>query len=214
MNDQQRRDLKDLRSAANRRDQEQVQFLVKRLLRSLDYFVALSVPLERAWQFIDIFESYYPEEAWVRQMLLGIMSYGRAPDDSVAEMALEQKFTAPGAGNYLKAVYDITQAMQEKHTGDARLGFMASAVVNAIMAELVEAYYGERPDDWQRVRANQYDPQTETYSDPGATEIAYHFWTAEQTVALDVASWHEIADAIEQKASRLQKAASASTTGS
>jgi hypothetical protein len=204
MTPQQQRDLIDLRRAAQARDQEQLQFVLKRLLRSLDYFVALSVPLDRAYRFVDIFESYYPEEAWPRQMLLAITSFGSAPDDSIAEMALQKEFPAPGAGNFLKAIYDITQAMQEKHTGDARIGYMTSAVVNAIMAELAESWYGDRLQDWQRVRRNQYNPDTQTYSDPDAAQIAYQFWTDPQTAALDTASWLEIADQIEKHLTRLE----------
>jgi len=204
MNEQSQRDLTDLRAAAAERNQQQLQVLLKRLLRSLDYYVALSVPLERIWHWLPIFEKYYPEETWVRQLILAINSYGTVPDDSVAEMALQQQFNQPGAGNFIKAVYDTTQAMQDKHTGEARIGFMASAVVNAIMAELVEAWYGERDKAWQRVRENQFDPQTGEYSDPQATQIAYIFWTDERTSALDTGTWLEIAATIEAKFKRME----------
>lgn len=206
MNPQHQRDLTDLRKAATDRDQAQLQFLLKRLLQHMDYFVALSVPLERTYDYIDIFESYYPDEIWVRQLLLAITSFGTTPDDGIAEMALQQSFPAPGARNFLKAVFDITQAMQSTHTGEARIGYMTSAVVNAIMAELVEAWYGDQEAAWEQVRQNTYDPETEMYSDPVATQIAYQFWQAPQTAALDTALWLAVADAIEQKLTRLQKA--------
>jgi len=192
----QEQDLNDLRLAAQQRDQAQLQFILKRLLRGMEFFVALSVPIERAAEYIDIFESYYPGETWVRQLLLAINAFGTKPDDTIAEAALSQQFTAPGAGNYLKAVYDITQAMNHNHTIDARIGFLASSVVNEIMAELVEAYYGEREGDWQRVRANQFDPAT------GAAEIAYQFWTAPETAALDTGCWLDVAASIEKKLQR------------
>lgn len=207
MNPQHQRDLTDLRKAAAERDQAQLQFLLKRLLQHMDYFVALTVPLERAYEYIDIFESYYPDEAWVRQLLLAITSFGTAPDDGVAEMALKQDFSAPGARNFLKAIFDITQAMQAKHTGEARISFMTSAVVNAIMAELVEAWYGDQEAAWEQVRNNTYDPVTETYSDPEAVQIAYTFWQNPQTAALDTALWTDVADAVEKKLTRLRKAA-------
>lgn len=204
MNDQQRRDLADLRQVADARNHEQAQFLIKRLLSGLEYYYALALVLERANAFIDIFESYYPEEEWVRKLLLSIASFGTAPDDSIAEAALSQSFTAPGTGNYIKVIYDITQAMQPKHTPEARTGYMTSALVNSVMAELVEAWYGERPDAWETVRQSQLDPTTGAYDNPQATEIAYAFWTDEQTATLDRANWHEIADMIERTYARQQ----------
>lgn len=204
MNAAQEQDLNDLRLAAQQRDQMQLQFLLKRLLRGMEFYVALSVPVERAAGYIDIFESYYPDETWVRQLLLAINAFGTKPDDSIAEAALSQQFTAPGAGNFLKSVYDITQAMNNTHTLDARVGFLASAVVNEIMAELAEAYYGEREEDWRRVRANQFDAETGEASDPGAADIAYQFWIAPETAALDTGSWLAVAASIEQKLRRLK----------
>ncbi|MCA9912778.1 MAG: hypothetical protein KC496_05500 [Anaerolineae bacterium] len=204
MNPAQEQDLKDMRRAAQERDQYQLQFLLKRLLRGMEFYVALSVSMERASAFIDIFDSYYPGEPWVRQLLLAINAFGTKPDDTIAEAALSQKFSAPGAGNYLKAVYDITQAMNSNHTLDARIGFLASAVVNEIMAELAEAYYGDREDDWQRVRANTFDPETGEASDPDAAEIAYQFWIAPETATLDSGLWLEVADSIERKLQRMK----------
>jgi hypothetical protein len=196
MTPQQERDLRDLRVAAKARDQQQLQFMVKRLLKGLDFYVALAVPLERMHQYLDIFESYYPDETWVRQLVLMIGTYGSKPDDSVAEMALQQSFDEAGAANFLKAVYDVTQAMNDQHTKEARVGFLASAVVNSIMAELVEAYYGDRPQLWRRVRTNDYD-------DPTVADIAYNFWMDETTRAMDIACWLEIAASIEAKLTRL-----------
>lgn len=202
MNDQQRRDLKDLRAAAQERNQEQVQYTLKRLLQAMDYYVALSVPLERLQWFLDIFESYYPEESWVRKLLLMINTFGTPPETTIPEAALQETFSAPGAANYVKAVFDLTQAMQDKHSPEARIGYLASAVVNSIMAELAEAWYGEREQDWQRVRGNHYDAQTGTYSDPEAMQIAYAFWTDEATAALDRGCWTDIANSIEKKLMR------------
>lgn len=208
MNDQQRRDLKDLRAAAQERNQEQVQYILKRLLQGMDYYIALSVPLERLQLFLDIFESYYPDESWIRKLLLLITTFGTPPEPTIAEAALQETFSAPGAANYVKAVFDLTQAMQDKHSGEARIGYMASAVVNSIMAELAEAWYGEREQDWQRVRSNRYDAEQGTYSDPQAAEIAYAFWTDEATTTLDQRCWMEIADSIEKKLMRYAKASS------
>ncbi|MFQ3660590.1 MAG: hypothetical protein SNJ54_16725 [Anaerolineae bacterium] len=189
MNDAQRRDLADLRQAAHERSPEQCQFLTKRLLGQLTLYAALSVALEQVWRFVDIFESYYPDEGWVRQLLVSIASYGMAPDDQVAEAALNQPFAEPGCANFLKAVYDVVQSMQQKHTPEARVSFMTSAIVNAIMAELVEAWYGERPAAWEHQRQHPGDHES--------LELAYLFWTDADTAALDTACWLEVADRLE-----------------
>lgn len=196
-------DLQQFRAAAQSRDAEQCQFLLKKLLQMLSYYAALSIVLERLYHFLDIFESYYPNETWVRKLLIATASFGTTPDDSIAEMAMQQAFRAPGAGNYMKAIYDFTQAMQTKHTGEARLGYMASAIVNAIMAELAEAWYGEQEEAWERVRQNRYDPITQQFTDPEATQIAYAFWTDDSTAALDSACWLEVVTSIEKALERM-----------
>lgn len=197
LNPVQARDLTMLREASQQRDHEQIQFYLKRLLTVLPYYYALAVVAERVHEFLPHFEAAYPDEAWVRRLLTVIGAYGTAPDEGVAEMALGQDFGAPGAMNFLKAVYDLTQAMQDKHTGEARVGFMTSAAVNAGMAGLVHAYYAPRPYAWQRVRANTLDPATGQYSDPEATQIAYGFWTDADTAARDSAYWLSLADSID-----------------
>lgn len=197
INPAQQRDLTDLRAAAESRDHQQAQYLLKRLLQSLRYYAALAVVAERIYGFVDIFESYYPDEVWVRHLLVALASFGTAPDEGVAEMALQQAFDAPGCGNYIKAVYDLTQATQDKHTPEARVGFMASAIVNANMAEVVEAWYGERPGIWQQMRQAQASADTEMQAQLGAA-----FWLAEETAALDTACWLEVADKIEKALKR------------
>jgi hypothetical protein len=194
MTEAQRRDLADLRAAARDRSPEQCQFLTKRLLGQLSLYAALSVVLEQVWRFVDLFESYYPEEVWVRRLLVSIASYGTALDDQTAEAALSQSFTEPGCANFIKAVYDVVQAMQQKHTPEARVSFLTSAVVNAVMAELVEAWYGERPEAWAHQRAYPDDPES--------LELAYLFWTDAGTAALDTACWLEVADRLEKALSR------------
>ncbi|MEO1286299.1 MAG: hypothetical protein AAFV93_00920 [Chloroflexota bacterium] len=197
MDTQQRLDLQELRTQAGKRNQEQLQFLLKRLLQRMEYYIALSVPLERIRTFLPIFEAHYPDETWVRQLLLMINNYGKAPENDISEMALQQGFTVAGVGNFLKAVYDLTQAMQDRHTPEARIGFMASAVVNAIMAELVHEWYGSRDKAWDKVRDNQTDEQ--------AQRIAYIFWTHPETAQLDKDLWLSVADSIEAKITRLEK---------
>lgn len=197
MDTQARLDLAELREAAKEREQEKLQFLLKRLLQSLDYYVALALPLERIQAFLPTFEQYYPEETWVRKLLLMITNYGKAPDNDIAALALQESFTAAGMGNFLKAVYDLNQAMQSSHTPEVRIGFMASAVVNIIMAELAEAWYGKYPKAWEKVRANQ---------EPHASTIALTFWTDKQTAERDTRAWLALADSIEAKLLRKGKA--------
>lgn len=206
LTDAQQRDLKDLRFAAHTRNLEQAQFLLKRLLRDMSYYGAVALVVERLQGYLDLFESYYPDEAWVRTLLLAITNYGMTPDDSVAEAALQQGFDAPGAGNYIKAIYDLTQAMQPKHTPEARTGFLMSAIVNSIMAELVEAWYGERVQVWQRLRQLQQTLQASPDANlqTEALNIQHAFWMDAQTMALDSASWLEVADSLEAKLNREQ----------
>jgi hypothetical protein len=199
INPAQQRDLIDLRQAGKKRDHEQAQYALKRLLQRLSYYPALAIVAERLYSFLDIFESYYPHEQWVRTMLVALVSFGTSPDDSVPEMALQQPFSAPGCGNYIKAVYDLTQATEVKHTPESRVGYMASAIVNAHMAELAEAWYGEREAEWERVRQSQINAQAgNPISDTEAARISADFWLDESTAALDAAGWLEIANRIEK----------------
>lgn len=191
-------DLRALRASAEARNQASLQFLSKRLLGQLAYYPALAVVVERLSRWLDIFESYYPEETWARGLLLTINSYGMKPDEAAVAYALEQSYAEAGVANYVKALYDLSQAMQDKHTPEARVSFLVSALVNVTMAELAESYYGERPEAWARVRANRFDPSTGEASDAEAAQIAYEFWTDASTAALDSACWHEIADSLER----------------
>jgi hypothetical protein len=194
LNDAQRRDLKDLREAARQRDPQQAQYLAKRLIGQIAYYHALALVVGQLYEFIDIFESYYPDETWIRRALVSIASFGTPPDDGIAQMALEQAYHEPGAANFVKAFYDVTQAMQTRHTPEARVGYLTSALVNVVMAALVEAWYGERPEAWQYQRQNP--------GDPDALELAYLFWTDDETAQLDTALWLDIADGIEQALAR------------
>jgi hypothetical protein len=208
MNPQYARDITDIRAAAHERNQEQLQFMLKRLLQNLDFFVALSVPLERLYNFLPTFERHYPDETWVRKLIVAMGAYGAAPDDSVAEMALQQSFGAPGMANYVKAVYDVTQAMQDKHTSEARISFMTSAVVNSVMAELAIAWYGKYPNAWEKVRQSEQNPDTGAYTDPKADTIVYTFWMSPETAARDTAIWLEIANNLEAKFKRMERSPS------
>ncbi|MCS6836830.1 MAG: hypothetical protein NZ750_12535 [Anaerolineae bacterium] len=195
----QRRDLDDLQLAIARRDQQSIQYLLKRLLAELDYYPALAIVVERLHGWLDIFESYTDQSyAWVRAALVQIANYGVAPDEEALALALRTPPSEPGLGNYLKALHDLGQAMLPKHAPSARVGYLVSALVNVTMAELAESWYGERPDAWRAVRALSFDPVTGEPNDPQAAQMAYSFWTNSGTASLERRCWREIAQAIER----------------
>jgi hypothetical protein len=199
LNPAQRRDLDDLQLAIARRDQQGIQYLLKRLLAEVEYYPALAIVAERLYGWLDIFESYTDDSyGWVRAALVQIANYGAAPDQEALSLALGRPPTAPGLGNYLKALHDLGQAMQPRHTPAARVGFLVSALVNATMAELAESWYGERPDAWQAVRALSFDSVTGEPNDPQAAQLAYSFWMDSSTANLERRCWSEIAQAVEK----------------
>jgi hypothetical protein len=81
-------------------------------------------------------------------------------------------------------LYDLFQATQKTNQSEARIGFLVSAIVNAMTAELVEMYFGEHLDEWEAYRTH-----TE-----GVEQIALNFWIDDSVARRDAALWHEIAD--------------------
>jgi hypothetical protein len=188
-------DIAGLRKAAEERDPEQIQFLLKRLYLTIGFYMGLAVAVERAYAFVATFECYHPEAFWARQVLVQITSTGTAPG-KLPEEAMGE-FTSPGAGNFVKALSDLAHAAQQNTQLEARIGYLVSATVNAVMADVVESWYGERLDDWERVRQNTIDPETGQYVDPEATQIPYQFWTDETVAQRDTRAWLTVAEAIE-----------------
>lgn len=193
--------LAALREAAKRRSPEQTQFLLRRIFLAMPFYRALAVAVERTYRHLETFERYHPEARWARQSLVQITSLGTAPG-KLPDDALEPAFTTPGTANFIKALFDLAHASRQGSQPEARVGYLVSAVVNAIMAELVELWYGSRLADWERVRRNSYDAATGQYSDPEATQIAYRFWTDETVALRDIDAWLEVTDNIEKKLSR------------
>lgn len=183
--------LAQLRQAAEARDPEQCQFLLKTLFMNMEFFYAFAVVVERAQSFLEIFEHYYPDTPFARQILMQMVNTGTAPAKLPPEALRD--FEYPGAANYMKALGDMAHALQNGPL-PPRIGYLVSATVNAIMAELVEHYYGARPEQWQFVRKNS--------SDPKAQQIAYAFWTDEDVALLDTDHWLQIADSVEGKLER------------
>ena len=183
--------LQQLRNAAEARDPERCQFLLKTLFMQLDFYLALSVAIERARSFLETFETYYPDGVFARQILMQMVNTGIAPPRLPPEALRD--FEYPGAANFMKALADLAHALQPGPL-PPRIGYLVSATVNAIMAELVEHYYGPRPQAWAQVR--------ETPAEPPAGEIAYAFWTDEDVALLDTDHWLQVTDSIERHLQR------------
>lgn len=183
--------IEQLRNAAEARDPERCQFLLKTLFMELDFYLALAVVIERARAFLETFETYYPGGVFARQILMQMVNTGTAPSRLPPEALRD--FEYPGAANFMKALADLARALQPGPL-PPRIGYLVSATVNAIMAELVEHYYGPRPQAWAQVRAAP--------ADTAASEIAYAFWTDEDVALLDTDHWLQVADSIEQHLQR------------
>ena len=178
--------LEQLREAAVKRDPEQSQFLLKKLFMEMDFYLALAVVVERAQSFLETFEHYYPDARFARQILVQMVNTGTAPSRLPPEALRD--FEAPGAANYMKALSDLAHALQQGPL-PPRIGYLVSATVNAIMAELVEHYYGQHLDRWALVRGNPASPE--------AREIAYAFWMDGEIALLDTDHWLQVAESIE-----------------
>lgn len=183
--------LRQLRQAAEARDPERCQFLLKSLFLELEFYLALSVVIERAQSFLETFERYYPDGQFARQILTQMVNTGTAPSRLPPEA--QRDFEYPGGANYMKALSDLAHALQPGPL-PPRIGYLVEAAVNAIMAELVEQYYGKRVEAWQVLRANPEAPE--------AREIAYAFWTDDEVALLDTDHWLSLADSIEAQLRR------------
>ncbi len=179
--------LNQLRRAAEKRDPEQCQFLLKTLFMEMEFYLAVAVVVERAQAFLETFEHYYPNAGFARQILMQMVNTGSAPS-RLPPQALRD-FEYPGAANYMKALSDLAHALQPGPL-PPRIGYLVSATVNAIMAELVEHYYGQHMEHWVLVRE---DPESAE-----AREIAYSFWTDEEIALLDTDHWLQVAESIEE----------------
>ena len=183
--------LQDLRQAAEARDPERCQFLLKSLFMEMDFYLALAVAIDRARPFLESFERVYPDGIFARQILMQMVNTGTAP--ARLPPAAQREFDMPGAANFMKALSDLAHALQPGPL-PPRIGFLVSATVNAIMAELVEQYYGRRPEQWAVAR--QHPPH------PMASDIAYAFWSDEETALLDTDCWLLVADSVEEHSRR------------
>lgn len=184
-------DITALRQAAQERNADEAQFLLKRLLPELEFVLALGLAAEQTYRFVDTFEQNHPGEVWARRMILQIVNTATAPERTIIEQAF-QHFTTPGTANFIKAMYDLFEATQKTNASAARIGFLTSAIVNAMTAELVDVYFGSRPDVWA-----EYRSQGENFN-----QIAVDFWTDDAVAERDTMLWLRLADEIEKKLAR------------
>ena len=186
--------LEQLRNAAEARDPERCQFHLKTLFMGMEFYPALAVVIERTQSFLSTFEHYYPEGKFARQILMQMVNTGTAPGRLPPEAMRD--FEYPGAANYMKALGDLAHALQPGPL-PPRIGYLVSATANAIMAELVEHYYGRRMGAWQFVREN---PETSE-----ARDIAHAFWTDDEVALLDEDHWLNVADSLEKHFQRQKR---------
>ena len=157
----------------------------------MEFYLALAVVIERAQSFLETFEHYYPEGKFARQILTQMVNTGTAPSRLPPEALRD--FEYPGGANFMKALSDLAHALQPGPL-PPRIGYLVEATVNAIMAELVEHYYGRRMEAWQFQRANPEAPR--------AREIAYAFWIDDEIALLDTDHWLSLADSVEAQLRR------------
>lgn len=178
--------LEELRGAAELRDPERCQFLLKALFMEMEFYHALAVVVEQARAYLPSFEAAYPDGKFARQILTRMVNTGTAPARLPPEALRD--FAYPGAANYMKALADMARALQPGAL-PGRVGYLVSATANAIMAILVEQYYGRRGEAWAILRSQ---PES-----AAARQIAYQFWTDDEVALLDTDAWVQVAEAIE-----------------
>lgn len=193
-------DLHLLRLAAQARDPEQTQFLLKRIFLVMPIYRAMAVSMEQTQRFLETFEQYYPTARWARQVLVQIATLGTAPGELPAEALRD--YTAPGAANFIKALFDLAHASRQSAQFEARIGHLVSAAVHAVMADLLDYWYRDRLAAWEQMRHSQFDIASGQYNDPEATLIAYQFWTDSNVAQRDTEAWLSIARSVEDKLKR------------
>ncbi|MCB9451004.1 MAG: hypothetical protein H6672_06165 [Anaerolineaceae bacterium] len=191
--------LSRLRESAQAREWGESQTILTGLLLELDFYAGLEIALTRAHAHLPVFEAHHPEAEWARQLLVGIVSYGAAPE--MLPPAVYEAYVSPGAANFITAVLELVRSVERKTPQENRIRFVANALVNTILAELAADWYGQHPDAWveQIERGDTVDPQT------GLTvrqSIQARFWLDMTVAQGDTAAWLAIADAIAAKAPR------------
>lgn len=191
-----------LKEAARSREWTLLHNALAALIGELGIPAALEITIERLRKHLPTFESYHPDDAnpsgkRVRDLMLTVVSFGFAPDN-LPEFLISD-YPTPGSGQFVNAVLEMCRAMQKDRDLSDRFGLMASAISNALLAELSAFWYSRHPEEYQRVRENRIDPATGEYTDPEAARIPLLFWIDEKVAARDTGGWLRIAYLIEKK---------------
>ncbi len=189
-------DLETLRAAAHQREWNTLQDTLKRLLARLEPLVALEIAAAQMVHHLPRFEAYYPEAGWVRQLLLTVVSYASAPEQ-LPSHAVNQ-FPSPGCGNYVSGVLDLARAVQTGVSSFERYSFITNALANTLLAVLMDQYYSQHEEEWERLntQAEAINPVT------GLTtrqELYMRFWTDAAVAERDTALWLAVATSVEEK---------------
>lgn len=188
--------IEQLRAAAIAREWNTLQPSAAQLFAEMGAFPALEIVVNLLQAHLPVIEAAHGEKSGIlRELLVAVIAYGFAPDNLPDYIVSD--YDTPGSGQYAQAVLEMCRAMQKERPAEERSALLASAVANAILAELASYWYGLHPDLYARVRANRIDPETGEYSDPDAVRvIPLQFWIDEEVAARDTAAWERVADAI------------------
>lgn len=191
------RSLESMRVAAAERQWTMLQETLKQLLTELDPLIALSTVAPRVRDFVPRFKHYYPEEGWVEQLLLTVVTYASAPNE-LPEHAV-QDFRQPGCGNFVVSVFDMARAVQQKHTIYERYSHITNAAANAIIADLQYTFFKNRPALYATFSDQDSDPEERQ-------QIQYQFWMDRTVAERDKALWLNLTDAVQQALEQNQRA--------
>lgn len=180
-------DILLLQHAVQDRDWTTTQDIFKRLLTRLDPLIALSVVTPRIQAFIPKFQHYYPEAKWVRDLMLTVVVYGSSPREIPFHAVKD--FPSPGCGNFLMAVFDLAQTVQQDHTIYERYSFITNAAANGILAQLQYSYFKNRPELYALYRDSETDPETRQ-------AIQTDFWLDDTVAKTDIALWSNLVETL------------------
>ena len=189
-------DVNALRMAAQQREWNTLQDTLKRLLAMLEPLAGVEIAATRIHNHLSRFEHYYPDAAWVRQLLLTVVSYASAPNELPAHAV--NQFPSPGCGNFVSAVLDLARTVQTGASRYERYSYLTNAIASTILAELMDRYYGVHDDEWARLNREAGQVNLET----GLTvrqELHMRFWMDASVADHDTMAWLEIADAVAGK---------------
>ncbi len=187
-------DLALLRQAAQGREWTTLQDTLKRLLARMEPIPALEIPAQRINAHLPRFEAYYPEASWVRELFMTVAAYASAPGD-LPDYAMSQ-FPQPGCGNFISAVLDLARAVQTKYTVFERYSFITNATANAVLADLMDFYYGQHPGEWAQLTTQADETDAETGLTVRQT-LYMRFWLDADVAQRDTAAWLSIALVLE-----------------